>query len=402
MKIPPSNWIRRMASLSAWAIVGFLSATALPANASAQTFEGYGARTRGALSSPDGYSTYRVTSLADSGPGTLRDAVSQGNRMIVFDVAGTIRLASDLNVYASYLTIDGATAPAPGITIEQPGTISTTIYARSGGRNVHDVVIQHLRMNGLSPGVENSAGDLWGMDGEDGEVYNIVIDHVTGSGADDGCFDIYGRVYNVTISWCFIKDTVKALHLSHEASIKENISIHHNVFAKNNERQIRLKDDSKADYVNNVVYGWGWYGSGGKALNIDTSGTPDPTINVVNNYFRHVSGYGSASSAIYYQGDGTGSAKVYMSGNIVPSSETDAGGTISSPNPVPPEAQVTTFPAATLGNTVVPCVGTKYPTSAETALLREISLAIGGTGDVCSAEASKPSPPQNLRVEQQP
>ena len=377
--------------------IWFVTCAAAMVTLVGQEFEGFGAVTRGALSSPTGHSTYRVTSLADSGPGTLREAVSEGNRLIVFDVAGTIRLASDLNIYASYITIDGATAPAPGITIEQPGTINTTIYARSGGRNVHDVVIRHLRMLGLSPGVENSRGDLWGMDGEAGEVYNIVIDHVTGVGADDGCFDIYGRVYNVTLSWNLIKDTVKALHLSYEAAVKEKISIHHNVFAHNNERQIRLKDDSRADYVNNVVYGWGWYESGGKGLNIDTSGTPDPTINVVNNYFHHVSGYSSGSSAIYYQGDGRGSAKVYMSGNILPSSETDTTGTVTTPMTVPAEYRVTTYPASTLGDAVVPCVGMKYPNSEELALLREVSLAIGGSGGVCDAQ-QKPSPPQNVRI----
>jgi hypothetical protein len=173
--------------------------------------------------------------------------------------------------------------------------------------------------------------------------------------------------------------------------------VHHNVFARNNERQIRLKDDSRVDYVNNVVYGWGWWGSGGKGLNIDTSGTPDPTINVVNNYFHHVSGYGNGSSAIYYQGDGRGSAKVYMSGNILPSSETDTTGTVTTPMPVPAEYRVTTYPASTLGDTAVPCVGMKYPNSEELALLRAVSLAIGGSGDVCDAQ-ERPSPPQNLRI----
>ncbi len=182
-------------------------------------YEGYGAVTQGALSSPTGYTTYRVTSLANSGPGTLRDAVSQGSRLVVFDVGGVIRLTSDLNIFASYLTIDGSTAPAPGITIEQPGAVDTVIYGRSGGRTVHDVIIRHLRMDGLSPGVATGEGDLWGMDGEDGDVYNVILDHITAVATKDGAFDIYGRVYNVTISWNFIKDSEAALHLSREEDI---------------------------------------------------------------------------------------------------------------------------------------------------------------------------------------
>ena len=119
--------------------------------AAAQEYEGFGAVTQGALSSPTGYTVYRVTSLADSGAGTLRDAVSRGNRLVVFDVGGTIRLSNDLYIYESYITIDGSSAPAPGLTIEQPGEIVTAIYARSN-RPVHDVIIHTLRRDGLSPG----------------------------------------------------------------------------------------------------------------------------------------------------------------------------------------------------------------------------------------------------------
>jgi hypothetical protein len=36
--------------------------------------------------------------------------------------------------------------------------------------------------------------------------------------------EIYGGVYNVTISWNFAKDRLLALHLAREADMKENIS----------------------------------------------------------------------------------------------------------------------------------------------------------------------------------
>jgi hypothetical protein len=181
------------ASRTVWAFLGCAAVVASLTvdSRAAGPFEGFGAITNGAASSPDGYSTYRVTSLADSGPGTLRDAVSVGKRLIVFDVAGTITIQSDLNVFESYITIDGSTAPAPGITIRQPGSLNTTIYGRGAG--VHDVIVQHLRVDGQAGGIHTNRGDIWGMDGEDGPVSNVVIDHVTGTAASDGVFDLYAR-----------------------------------------------------------------------------------------------------------------------------------------------------------------------------------------------------------------
>lgn len=59
---------------------------------------------------------YHVTNLKDNGPGSFRDAVSGTNRVIVFDVSGTIKLSSALVVKGNN-TILGQTAPGEGINV---------------------------------------------------------------------------------------------------------------------------------------------------------------------------------------------------------------------------------------------------------------------------------------------
>ena len=58
-----------------------------------------------------------VTNLNDKGTGSFRAAVTgNSKKIIVFDVAGVIPLASDLTIGAN-TTILGQTAPSPGITL---------------------------------------------------------------------------------------------------------------------------------------------------------------------------------------------------------------------------------------------------------------------------------------------
>jgi hypothetical protein len=96
-----------------------------------------------------GYPIYKVTTLANSGTGSLRDACSVAGRMIIFEIAGRIVLTpgrdNRLDV-KSNITIAGETAPAPGITV-QGNEVKTT------GSNVR---ISHITFErGYSDDVEN-------------------------------------------------------------------------------------------------------------------------------------------------------------------------------------------------------------------------------------------------------
>ena len=93
--------------------------------------EGFGRLTSGGN---DG-TVVHVTNLNDAGPGSFRDAVSQSNRLVLFDVSGVIRFQSNVAV-SSQLTLDGQTAPGGGVALYGRST------SFSGG---HDCIVRYLR-----------------------------------------------------------------------------------------------------------------------------------------------------------------------------------------------------------------------------------------------------------------
>lgn len=138
---------------------------------SAEPIEGYGSTTLGAAAAPGGAQTYHVTTLADDGAGSLRDAVSLSGHHIVFDVGGAIVLKSDLLIRVPFITIDGGTAPAPGILIRQSG-FTTAIEASRTLGEVHQIIIRHLAFDATGT-PHGSEKDILGLDGESAPVHHV-------------------------------------------------------------------------------------------------------------------------------------------------------------------------------------------------------------------------------------
>ena len=116
--------------------------------------------------------------------------------------------------------------------------------------------------------------------------------------------------------------------------------------------------------------------SGAAGLNIQNgAGEINPSLNVVNNHYHHVSGLaGTQDGAVVIEGSGS-VGDVYFDGNLLPAGEDDAIST-SGPLDIPAAAQVTLYSTDTLHSTVVPLVGTQFPTTDEQQLLAEIQSAV--------------------------
>jgi len=252
--------------------------------------EGFGAETTGGL----GGVQYVVTSLADSGPGTLRDAVSQSNRYVTFAVGGTIELTETLRITGDHITIDAVAAPLPGITITAAHTgVAAALLDLRGASHI---IVRNIR---VIDAPDPDTGDnlrIW----ED--AHHIVIDHCSFRRAGDGNVDICRDAHDITIQWCIIADTVKNSLI---AERNYNISLHHNLYVLGDERNPQLDDTTFVDFVNNVVFGW--------AGNYGTRIRNGASANVVKNYYVPDEG-SDASDALVLDGAGP----IYMESNILP------------------------------------------------------------------------------------
>lgn len=272
------------------------------------TAEGYG---RFALGGRGGR-VIAVTNLADSGPGTLRDAVeADGPRTVVFDVSGLITLESRLVIKHPHLTIAGQTAPGNGICIRKYN------LGMLGGTNV---VVRYLRVR---PG-NLSGTTLDGMGMASSE--DCIIDHCSISWTLDESFSSRGGK-NITLQRTLISEALnEAGHKKYPpgtqhgyaASIGGDIgSFHHNLLAHCAGRNWSMAGGlekktgayaGRLDIRNNVVYNWKSRATDGGAHE----------VNFVGNYYKP-----GPATAFYYAlnaqyGGFPGTQQYFFAGNVMP------------------------------------------------------------------------------------
>ncbi len=286
-------------------LLGTISAAfAIPAFPGA---EGFGSDTPGGR----GGRVIEVTNLNDSGPGSFRAACeTEGPRIVVFRVGGTIRLKKHIRISNPFITIAGQTAPGDGILLRDAGLVIRT----------HDVVIRYVRVRiGESRVEKPDSQDCVNIGGkEDDLARNVIIDHCSFSWALDENADSYSRASDITFQWCiFSEGLANSIHPKGKHSMglllgetSTRISIHHCLFAHNNQRSPRFKGGLR-DFVNNVIYDWGDY---------PAAFSDDPRVNFVANYYKP--GPSSRKTSPIITGLG-GMGSIYLKDNHFPGEKSE-------------------------------------------------------------------------------
>ena len=232
-----------------------------------------------------------VTNLNDKGTGSFRAAVTGNNKkIIVFDVAGVIPLASDLTI-GSNTTILGQTAPSPGITLRY-----YTV------RPEDNCIIRFIRLRrGQEKDVNDGADATWQRN-----KTGIIFDHCSFSWSIDEVASFYDN-NNFTMQWCTVAESLTNPGHSKGAHGYGGIwggklaSFHHNFVGHLMNRGPRF---------NGARYGWTGYTSNKdydtykwenpvQAENVDFrncvmynaqgtcyGGPGGGQINIVNNYYK--------------------------------------------------------------------------------------------------------------------
>ena len=225
-----------------------------------------------------GGKVYVVTNLNDSGEGSFREACEQGGaRVIVFNVAGIIKLNSPVIIRAPYITIAGQTAPGDGV----------CIAGESVWIDTHDVVIRFMRFRRGETNVMRRDDGLGGN-----PVGNIMIDHVSASWGLDENMSIYRHVYdrgsekpkklptvNITIQNSVFSECLDTYNHAFGSTIGgHNSTFMRNLWANNIARNPSVGMNGDFGFVNNVVFNW-WNRSA-------DGGDNTSLYNFINNYYK--------------------------------------------------------------------------------------------------------------------
>lgn len=217
-------------------------------------------RTSGGL--VEGTRIIRVTTLADDGPGSLRAALTAtGPRVVVFEVSGYLDLQKRIDILHPNLSVEGQTAPDPGIVIRGAGLVLRT----------HDVRMDHIAIypGGGPPGIDPSSVDalaLVSRADRHHEVRRVVLRNLTLAHATDENLSFAGdAVGQVRVESSLLAKGLRAAghpRVIHSMGLLiypdvRDAAVVGNIFANNDRRNPLINPGVEVLVANNLIFGYG-------------------------------------------------------------------------------------------------------------------------------------------------
>jgi pectate lyase len=305
-----------------------------------------------------GGSVYRVTNLNVDGPGSLADAVSQPNRIVVFEVSGIIDLTrgkdgkakgGKLTVTQPNITIAGQTAPGEGICLKG-GALEIS---------ASNVIVRYLRSRrGFVRDTDSgdaievkpaTKGELPAASGQTTEAFekrkakkeargkfihafdsltDIVIDHCSASWATDENLTVTHSdrttvAYSIAAEGLDYTNPKQTPPNHSEGSLwgsdtpDGRATMHHMLYANNRLRNPRTTGGADVPAVltlfNNVVFNWSEYAT--------HTGSERVHVNWLGNYYQPGLDTPAQIRGTAFGFHGDPEARVYPSGNVIRGSE---------------------------------------------------------------------------------
>ncbi|WP_276255944.1 fibronectin type III domain-containing protein [Halomontanus rarus] len=166
-------------------------------------------------------------------------------RLIVFEESGVVDLqGADLSITYGDCWVAGQTAPSPGITF-----INGMVQVEQD-----NTVVQHIRiLRGDRSGGEGT-DPLNSRDGAN----NVIFDHCTSFWGRDENLSVGYDSNNTTLSNCLVAEGLEDPEENSNGTLvgdgADNVAILGTIYAKNNDRNPRLKSDTRTVVVNGLNF----------------------------------------------------------------------------------------------------------------------------------------------------
>ncbi len=260
-----------------------------------EPLQGFGATTRGGA----GGRTIAIRTPSDAAVRAAFETANRGGKAsIVFETTAPIEITDPLPpLTAPFVTIEGKGATLYGPRV---GAVAAMVEIRT-----HDVIVRDLRLRNAGDNIRLKGNGAW----------NVVLSHLSSTGASDDGISIGYGAHDVTVQHCFLAGNTRSIFLKYGNTT--NVSLHDTWIMKQWMRGPLISQNVVADIRNVILEDWTMWG-----LRFEKGASG----NVVDSIFR-LSPYadgigGKANSALRVNGRPVHTAGNVMQGRV---SELDAG-----------------------------------------------------------------------------